>query len=192
MICIYGAGGHGGMVLEIIESQGLEVVFYDDDNSINEFLNTPVKNKLCGDEKMVIGIGDNFIRKALVESITGVEYITVVDSAAQISSRVKIGGGTVIFRGVTINHSTIIGEHSIVNTRASIDHDCKIGNYTHIGPGAILCGGINIGDNTFIGAGAIVLPNIKIGNNVIVGAGSVVKNDIEDGFTVVGVPATII
>ena len=43
-----------------------------------------------------------------------------------------------------------------------------------------------------LGAGAIVLPNIKIGNNVTVGAGSVVRNDIEDGFTVVGVPATII
>lgn len=192
MIYIYGASGHGGMILEMIENQGLDVSFYDDDSSKSEYLEVPVVQELNGNEKIVVGVGDNSIREGIVDSLEGATFISVIDITAKISPRVKIDVGTVIFAGVIVNHTSSIGKHTILNTRASVDHDCTIGNFVHICPGAVLCGGVYVGDNSLIGAGAIILPNVHIGKNVKIGAGSVVRNDIEDGFTAVGVPANII
>ena len=189
MIYIYGAGGHGGMILEILENQGLDVSFYDDEPSKAEYLKIPVEKELKGYEKIVVGVGDNTIRKAIVDSLVKVSFISVIDNSAKISPRVKVGKGTVVFGGVIINHTTTIGEHTILNTKSTVDHDCVIGNFVHLGPGSVLCGGVCVGDNSFIGAGAVVLPNVKIGKNVKIGAGAVVRNDIDDGFTAVGVPA---
>lgn len=191
MICIYGASGHGGVISEILFGQGHAVFFYDDDYSKNEYLGINVSHDKEIIKKVVVGIGDNHIRRKIVLSLKNVTYEKAIDSNAMISNNVEIDSGTVIFSGAIINHSTTVGKHSIVNTNSSIDHDCCLGEYVHVAPGASICGGVTIGDCTFVGAGSTILPNIRIGKNVTIGAGAVVIEDIPDNITVIGIPAKI-
>jgi sugar O-acyltransferase (sialic acid O-acetyltransferase NeuD family) len=192
---IYGASGHGKVILDCLES--LKIPFYgffDDDDSKKELLGYPVlgrynKNYLKS-EKLIIAIGDNYIRNK-VANMTFHEFGTIIHPQASVSKNVKIGLGTVIFNSSVVQSSVSIGNHVIINTNANIDHDCTIGDFVHICPGVTICGGVNIGENSMIGAGSVVIPNIKIGKNVMVGAGSVVIKDIPEGKKVFGNPAKI-
>ncbi len=193
---VYGASGHGKVILEILESMGYTVNdLYDDDPGKKFLLDYKISNDKTilesPDVCWIIGIGDNEIRKKIAGGNL-LNYGNAIDPSAKISKRAQMGTGVVIMPGVTINSSTIIGNHTIINTNASIDHDCTIGNYSHISPSATLCGGVNIGEGTHVGAGAIIIPGITIGKWAKIGAGSVIIKDIPDSATVVGNPGKII
>lgn len=194
--CIYGASGHGKVVIEILETSGYLIdQLYDDDPEKVNLLEYKVSSnkemfKLPG-VKWLIGIGNNEIRKNIAENNDFI-YGSAIDPSAKISKRTQIGNGVVIMPGVTINSSSIIGNHSIINTNASVDHDCILGDYVHASPNASLCGGVKIGEGTHIGAGAILIPGIVIGKWATIGAGSVIIENIPDYATVVGNPGKII
>ena len=189
MIVIYGASGHGGMILEILESKNQEACFYDDNPIKTEYLQTDVERTLDGKNKFIIGVGDNAIRRQIASKLSNQTFEIAIDKTANISPRASIDEGSVVFKGAIVNHSTSIGKHVIVNTKASVDHDCTVGHYCHIAPGATICGGVNIGEGVLVGAGATILPNISIGDNVIIGAGAVVTKNINKNQEVTGVPA---
>lgn len=191
MIVIYGASGHGGMILEILESENQEACFYDDNPIKTKYLQTDVERTLVCENKLIIGVGDNAIRKKIANNLSNNSFVIAIDKTAIISSRATIDEGSVVFKGAIINHSTTIGKHVIVNTKASVDHDCTVGDFCHIAPGATICGGVTIGEGVLVGAGATILPNISIGDNVIIGAGAVVTKNIVDNQKVTGVPARI-
>lgn len=194
--CIYGASGHSKVIIEILEGSGSSVSeLYDDDQNKTRLLNFKVTNnkeilKLPG-LNWIIGVGDNKIRKKIAENNL-LNYNNAIDLNARISKRIKIGRGTVIMPGVSINSSVIIGEHVIINTNSSVDHDCIIGNYVHLSPNATLCGDVKVGEGTHIGAGATIIPGITIGKWVKIGAGSIIIKDVQDFVTVVGNPGKII
>ena len=191
MIVIYGASGHGGMILEILESENREACFYDDNPNKTEYLQTKVERNLADKNKIIIGVGDNTIRKQIANSLSNKSFEIAIDITASISPRAKIAEGCVVFKGAHINHSTTLGKHVIVNTNASIDHDCCIGDFCHIAPGSTICGGVSIGEGVLVGAGVTILPNITIGDGVVIGAGAVVTRNINDNQEVIGVPARI-
>jgi sugar O-acyltransferase (sialic acid O-acetyltransferase NeuD family) len=141
---------------------------------------------------LVMGIGDNAARKAIVERL-GTEiphpWHGAIHPTATIAPSVQIGEGTVVAAGAVINPDTIIGKHAIINTGATIDHDCKIGDFCHIAPGAHLAGGIHVGEGSLIGIGVVATPYHSIGAWVVVGAGAVVIRDIPDRVVAKGVPA---
>lgn len=192
MIVIYGASGHGGMILEILESKSQEACFYDDNPSKTEYLQTNVERNLADKNNFIIGIGENSIRRKIASDLKNKSFEIAIDNTANISTRAKIDIGSVVFKSAIVNHSTTIGKHVIVNTKATIDHDCSIGDYCHIAPGATICGGVSIGEGVLVGAGATILPNITIGDNAVIGAGAVVTKNINDNQKVTGVPARII
>jgi len=194
--CIYGASGHSKVIIEILEKNGQIIQsLYDDDPQKKLLFEYPVSNEKSilhlTDLKWIVGVGDNIIRKKIVENNI-LDYGIVSDKNANISKRIKIGVGTVIMPGVTINSSVVIGNHAILNTNASVDHDCFLGDYIHISPNATLCGGVIIGEGAHIGAGAIIIPGISIGKWTKIGAGCVIIKDIPDYVTVVGNPGRII
>ena len=194
--CIFGASGHGKVIIEILENSGYTInELYDDDINKSILLDYKVSNNReifkLAEVNWIIGVGDNGIRKKIVES-NFLDYGIAIDRSSNISKRIQIGNGVVIMPGVSINSSTIIGKHAIVNTNASIDHDCIIDDFVHISPNATLCGGVNIGEGSHIGAGATVIPGIKIGKWVKIGAGSIIIKDVPDYSTVVGNPGKII
>lgn len=193
---IYGASGHSKVIIEIIEKAGGSIEgLYDDDPEKKLLFNYEVTNEKSilelADANWIIGIGDNTIRKKIADNNL-LNYTIAVNISANISRRIKIGNGTVIMPGVSINSSSIIGSHAIINTNASVDHDCIIENFVHVSPNATLCGGVTVGEGTHIGAGAVIIPGITIGKWVQVGAGAVIIHDVPDFATVVGNPGRII
>lgn len=187
---LYGASGHGKVVIDILETIGKKIDFIVDDNrSIQELLGYEVRSNTNEYDEAFISIGSPIVRKRVYDEIKVRKYVTIVHPSAIISKRVEIDDGTVVMPGVVIQTCTSIGKQCIINTGASIDHDCQLGDFVHIAPHATLCGSIVIGDGSWIGAGAVIKQGVKIGQNSIIGAGAVVIEDVPDNTTVIGVPA---
>lgn len=197
---IIGAGGHGKVIADIMLSCGMAVMGFLDDNPFligKQILGLPilgnVENWLNFDvEKLVVGIGDNSVRRLIVQRIEQVGspiWATAIHPRATIANSVVVDIGTVVMAGAVINPDTTLGQHTIINTGATVDHDCEIGNFVHIAPGTHLAGGVHIGDGAMLGIGCSVTPGCNVGQGSIVGAGAVVVCDVPSGVIAKGVPA---
>lgn len=189
---IFGASGHAKVIIECLEANCIPITeIYDDDKSKLDILGYQVSHiNPIENEEIIIAIGNNLIRKKIVNS-NDFKYGIAVHPSAVLSKRTKIGKGTVVFHKTIIQADVKIGEHCIINTAATIDHDCTIGDFVHIAPGVTICGNVSIGEITLVGAGTTILPNLIIGKNCIIGAGSVIICHIPDNTTVFGNPAKI-
>lgn len=186
---LYGASGHGKVIIEILEANGVKVDYVVDDNpEIHELLGYEVRRNSGKYDDAIISIGSAQIRKKLVETLQVKNYPVAIHPTAIVSPRAKIGEGTVVMQGAILQTCVEVGKHCIINTGASVDHDCKLADYVHIAPQATLSGAVEVGEGTWIGAGAVIKQCIKIGANCMIGAGAVVVKDVPDGMTVVGVP----
>lgn len=190
-LVIIGASGHGKVIADIAIKNGYkDIVFLDDNESINECAgfpvigNTNLAKTLDGDK--IVAIGNAQIREKIQKDIIAV---SLVHPDAVISRRVKMGIGTVIMAGVVINSDVTIGNGCIINTGASVDHDCVVGDFSHISVGAHVSGTCRIGNRTWVGAGSIVSNNIDICGDCMIGAGTVVVNNINKSGVYIGVPA---
>ena len=201
-IFIYGGGGHGKVVIDIIRSSfetlTIAGIFDDDPLKFNQdFYGCRILGSIKNAEKpistLILAIGNNFIRKNKAEFCKKMieNFATIIDKSALISSSVQIKSGTVVMPGAKINANVLIGHHCIINTGAIIEHDCQIGHYSHIAPGSVLTGDVCIGDLTLIGANATIIPGIKIGNHCLIGAGSVITRNIPDNSIAQSNPAKL-
>ncbi|MBO1579747.1 acetyltransferase [Bacillus sp. XF8] len=204
-IIMIGAGGHSKVIRDIIRSYGnYEIIGQLDD--VYEQLKVedgvyfgPISAAVTlmnehTDTKFVIAIGNNRIRKLIMErlEIPVHRYVTLIHKQSIVSLSAKIGAGTVVMPGAIINADAKIGNHVIVNTGAIIEHDNKVKDFAHISPNAVLTGSVTVGTGVHIGAGANVIPNITIGDWSIIGAGATVICDIAASCTAVGIPARVI
>lgn len=194
---LYGASGHGKVIIDILESihePNIEIWDDADKEPIWEFpVRRPFHAGKVLNDNVIIGIGVNATRKKVVERLAGsVVFGTAIHATAYISKRAAVGEGTVVMGGVTVNPDAQIGKHCIINTNCSIDHDCVIGDYVHISPNAALSGDVHVGEGTHIGTGAAAIQGVRIGKWCTIGAGTVLISDIPDYATAVGNPARII
>ena len=194
---IYGASGHGKVILEILESNNDTAISVWDDAEKPPMWEYPVEKPpppgSLVQNKLVISIGVNATRKKVAERLKGtVVFGTAIHKDAYISKRAVVGEGTVVMAGVRINPDTYIGKHCIINTCASIDHDCVLADYVHISPNATLSGDVQVGEGTHIGVGASIIQGVRIGKWCTIGAGAAVIKDIPDFATAVGCPAKVI
>ncbi len=196
---VYGSGGHGKVVLDILLESGFEVMGFVDDNK-NQLGSVINGYPVLGDGsylenkkkiKVALGIGCNSARENILHKLTtsNAEIISAIHPKAVISREVRLGKGIVIMAGAVVNPSTVIEDGVVVNTGATVDHDCHLAAFSHLWPGAHLAGSVYVGERSYIGMGAAVIQNIKIGRDVKIGAGAVVISDIPDNATAVGVPA---
>lgn len=199
-VYLFGASGHGKVIKEILNANGIKVeAFVDDNLRVQECAGRKVLHDAEGLSPMIVSIGVNKIRRMVADRLVAnakadgylLEFATAIHPSAIISPTAKIGEGTVVMAGAVINADAVIGKHCIVNTGATVDHDCVIGDYCHIAPGANISGGTHIGDGTWIGVGACVIQCLNVGKNCMIGAGSVVVNDIPDGVTAFGNPCRV-
>ena len=197
---LYGASGHGKVIKDILNANGIKVeAFVDDNLQINECAGRNVMHDAKGLSPMIVSIGMNRVRRIVVERLladaivsgNALEFATAIHPSAIISPSAKIGEGTVVMAGVVINADAVIGKHCIVNTGSTVDHDCVIEDFCHIAPGAHVSGGTHIGEGTWIGVGACVIQCLNIGKDCMIGAGSVVVKDIPDGVTAYGNPCRV-
>src|SRR6266566_1434988 len=203
-VAVYGSGGHGKVVADILAAASEHEVigFLDDDPKKAEGAvgglpvhllqsNLRERARQLKFEAVALGIGDNRVRASIVERCRagGVAIVQAIHPRATIAPTAELGSGVVIMAGAVVNPFARIDEGACINTSATVDHDCVIHRYVHIWPGAHIAGTVEIGEFSYVGMGASVLQNLRIGKLVVVGAGAVVLEDLEDGVTAVGVPA---
>jgi acetyltransferase EpsM len=206
-VLIAGAGGHGQVVADILLAGAVHDVgskplgFLDDDASLAGAirLGLPIVATIaCADDVphdgIVVGIGDNEIRRALFCRLqsAGERFVTAIHPSAILSPHIETGAGTVICASVTVNPGAVIGENAILNTGCIVEHHCHIADHAHIAPGVSMGGEVAVGEATLIGVGSVLLPGVEIGKNCVIGAGSVVTADVPDNSVVVGSPAHVI
>lgn len=199
-VLIFGAGGHAKVVADILCCQGVSIRgFLDDDPQSwgTTRLGIPVLGGIDAwidhaPDGLVIGIGSNSIRRAIVARLGDrVQNLwrSAIHPRATIAESVRLGHGVVVAAHAVLNPDSVIGDHAIINTSATVDHDCTIGAYVHIAPGVHLGGGVRVDEGTLIGIGSSVIPYRTIGSWAVIGAGAAVVTDIPDKVTAKGVPA---
>lgn len=185
---LYGASGHAKVIADILSANGIILTeLFDDNDQLKKFSGINVVRPHQTDEELIISIGNNEIRKKIVEA-NNFRYRVVVHPTAIVSPSAVIGEGTVVMQGAIIQAGAVIGKHCIINTGATIDHECEIGDYVHISPNSSLCGSVKVGEGTMIGAGTTIIHRVEIGSWSIIGAGSTVINNINSDTVAVGCP----
>lgn len=207
-IVIIGASGHGSVVLDIIEKEGkYNVVGFIDTYKGKCRLQNGYE--ILGNEDElpylmdkfnfsagIVAIGDNWIRKKVVDKISEIvpkfRFISTVHPQSILARDVLIGKGTVVMPGAIINSNSFVGDFCIVNTNASLDHDGIMGDYSSLAPRASTGGHVHLGKFSAICLGANVIEGINIGHHTIVGAGSLVVNDIKSHVVAYGAPSQVV
>jgi len=192
---IFGAGGHGHSVYELIMSLNgdTRVEFWDDQPKSDQLFGCDVLRATNSASKgtMCLAVGNNKHRQKLAERYSNYSFPTYIHSSSTVYPSSSIGQGTVIFPQAVIDASVSIGNFCIINNQATISHNVLVGDFTHIAIQSAISGGVTIKEGALIGAGSVVLPGITIGKWAIVGAGAVVTKDVPDFSVVYGNPARV-
>lgn len=207
-VLIFGASGHGSVALDCMEKEGKYnmVGFMDSYKKKGlqpngyEILGNEVDLPFVADkysvEGVFVAIGDNWIRKILVDRIKkilpNIAFISIVHPSATIGRDVQIGIGTVIMPGVVVNANAVIRDFCILNTSSSLGHDGHMESYSSLSPGVITGGSLWMGQHSVLALGARVIENITIGKHSVIGAGSLVVDDVPEFVTAYGSPAQVI
>jgi len=203
---VYGAGGQGRVVIDILEKEQVYEIagLVDDDR---ELWGTSVygyevlggADRLtgllsAGVRGIIVAIGDNKVRALLMRKVSeiGFDLVSTVHPSAVVARGAKIGPGCVVMANTTLSPGVELGEGAAVGTASNIAHDNIIGHYVYISAGVHFAGGVQVGDFSLIGVGAAIAPHIRIGRGVVIGAGASVITDIPDNATAVGVPARVL
>lgn len=209
-IVIYGAGGFGREVLQIIRDINSAsknpiwnpVGFLVDQEYVKDDLvnGLPILGSAdwlkdnC-DAKIVVALGSPSLRRRVsekLERIAGNCFATIIHPRAWIGEFVQIETGSIICAGTLITTNIQIGRHVHVNIGSTIGHDAVLCEYSTLNPSVNISGNVRIGAGCEIGTGSILIPHSNIDEWSIIGAGSVVTKSLPANITAVGAPAKVI
>ncbi|MCJ7703383.1 MAG: NeuD/PglB/VioB family sugar acetyltransferase [Anaerolineales bacterium] len=196
-LVIYGGGGHGKSVLDLLRVLGTYRVlgFIDDGLPAGEdIMGLPV----LGDGGLlpelyaqgvrlavnaVGGIGEPRVRRVVFERLlaAGFGFPAVAHPTATLEPSATLSPGVQVFHLAYVGSEVGLGFGTIVNTGAIISHECLLGDLVNISPGAILAGGVQVGDGALVGMGVTVNLGVTIGAGARVGNGATVKADVPAG-----------
>lgn len=198
-VAVFGAGGHGKVVLDILLASGREVLgFIDGDPAkrglrVNGFEVVGDVSALKGVRgvEVALGVGNNRLREktCLAARALGLTVVSAIHPQAVVSPFARLSEAVALMPGAIVNSGCVLEEGAVVNTNAGVDHDCVLERYCQIWPGATLAGAVRVGAYTYVGTGAAVIPGIAIGADVLLGAGAAVVKDIPARSLSMGVPA---
>jgi acetyltransferase EpsM len=193
-IVIYGCGGHGKSVLDLLWAMRTYRVvgFIDDGVPAGEsVMGTPV---LGGKDALpdlidqgvrlavnaVGGIGNLGIRRQVFSSLVeaGFSFPAVVHPSAIIEPSASLSPGVQVFPHAYVGSDVRLGFGAIVNTGAIVSHECVLGDLVNISPGAILAGAVTVGDGALVGMGVTLNLQVRVGAGARVGNGATVKTDV--------------
>ena len=201
-IAIFGAGDQAKIVAnEIKNYKNYRIRFFitnDIKKKIKGILNYDVislKEAIKKQEEFqygIIAVGDINLKIKIFNKaknyLKKIKWLKIISKYSNIDKSVKIGEGSFIMNGVTINLNAKIGKHCLINTSSIIEHDCKINNFVNCSPKTLLLGNVTVNSNSYIGANSTIIENIRIGKNVIIGANSLVNKNCLDNYLYFGNP----
>lgn len=201
-LVIYGAGGHGRVVIDIALASQLEVAWVLDDSPESAAiygipLTRPDEFEWrtgAGSWNFLVAVGLNAKRANLYKQMCewGGSPVNLIHPEAVLTERCQLNSGIAVMAGAVINPGARIGCNVVLNTSCSVDHDCVVADHAQLCPGVHLGGNVTVGELTMIGTGVSVIPGVQIGVGCEVGAGAVVTRDIPDNSLAVGVPAKVV
>ncbi len=199
-ILVYGAGGHGKALLDLLRALGVYRIrgFVDDDLPAGtEVMGLPV---LGGAEALpglyeqgvrlavnaVGGIGNAAVRVRVFRKLAeaGFACPAVVHPSAVIEAGARLEAGVQVMPLAYVGSEARIGYGALVNTGAIVSHDCRVGAYANLSPGATLAGGVTVEAGALIGMRVTVNLGVTIGSGARIGNGATVKADVPPGGVV--------
>jgi acetyltransferase EpsM len=196
-IIIYGGGGHGKILIDLIRALGTFHIAGVVDDAIPisaNVMGVPVLGGAVILEELVQrglhlaanavgGIGNITSRISVFERLVkaGFTCPTLVHPAAFVEASSNLAEGVQVMPHAYVGSEAQVGFGVIVNTGAIVSHDCTLGEYTNLSPGSILAGEVSIGTAVLIGMGVTVNLRVKIGSHARIGNGATVKQDVPEG-----------
>lgn len=199
-IFIYGAGGHGKMVADLLRVQGLyRVLGFVDDGlpSGSAVMGIPVLGGAAILESLhrqgvrlavnaVGGVSNIGVRIEVFRRLAsaGFTFPYLVHPRAVVEPGARIADGAHVLALAYVGSEAELGYGTIVGTGAIVSHDCKLGNFVNISPAAVLAGGVEVGSGSLIGMGATINLSVRIGAGARIGNGATVKANVPAGSIV--------
>lgn len=199
-IAIYGAGGLGRELLEVVHEMGTTCAGFIVDpqypapDRVRDIKVYRSAAPLAADPsvRFVVALGSSAARARVAAELElgfGAQFATIVHPRAWIADTAGVGQGSMIFGFTSVTANVNIGRHVLVNPGTTIAHDCDLSDFVTIGPSCALAGGVTIEEGAELGVGVRVAPRVRIGRAAVVGAGAVCIRPVAAGETVAGVPA---
>jgi acetyltransferase EpsM len=202
-IIIYGGGGHGKTLIDLLHRLGsYPIAGVIDDRLVpgELVLDAPVLGgavvlaelKTRGVKlavNAVGGIGNIAVRIKVFEQLKAAGFTcpALVHPRAFVEPSARLAEGVQVFPHAYIGSAANIGYGVIVNTGAIVSHDCQVGDYANLSPGAILAGEVTIGPAALVGMGVTVNLQVRVGRRARIGNGATVKQDVpENGIVHAG------
>src|SRR5687767_12946289 len=111
MTFIIGSGGHARVIADILHARG------EPSPTLVHQSDLPERYNRDAGDVVIVGIGDNYTRRTIVESVSrdipGCVFGNAIHPSAVIARAVEIGVGTVVMAGVVVNVGSRIGAHAI-------------------------------------------------------------------------------
>ena len=179
-IIIYGGGGHGKALIDLISMLGIyPIAGIVDDGSAGRFhhhgstslggsniLEKLIKHGVHQAANAVGGIGNITSRITVFERLIngGFSCPTLVHPTAFVEPSATLAEGVQVMPHAYVGSEAQVGFGAIINTGAIVSHDCILGDYANLSPGAILAGEVTVGSATLVGMGVTVNLRVKIGS----------------------------
>jgi acetyltransferase EpsM len=199
-IIIYGGGGHGKALIDLVRSLGsyrlmgivddtlprgtviLGIPVLGGSETLPEFFNRGVRQAI----NAVGGIGNVTVRVKVFEQLAraGFTCPTVIHPRAFVESSSILESGVQVLAQSYISSDVHIGFGTLINAGVIVSHDCVLGKCVNLSPGAMLAGNVRIDDYAQIGMGVTINLSINIGSGARVGNGATVKADVPPGGVV--------
>ncbi len=207
-IAIFGAGTMAHTYADIVESTGeYDLVGFFDDRFpeldcyydwrvLGSSNDLKQKCEELNIKKIVVCIGDNYVRSKVVEKIINevpsIEFPSVIHKNAYVSPRANLGKGVIIRALTSIDAGVVLKDFTFVGGGSIIPHNSVLEEFSSVSAGVTVGGEFKLGEFSFVGIGAKAFHCITIGENTIVGAGSIVTKDIPSNCVAYGAPAKVI
>lgn len=195
-VLIYGAGGHGKSILELVQAAGKfrAAGFLDDGLAPgSQVMGVRVLGgagllpelRRRGFSKVINavgGIGNISTRLAVFQRLreAGFEFPTVVHPGAWVEPSAILNEGVQVFCHAYVGSDVRVAFGCIINTGAILSHDCILGEASNISPGAILAGAVHVGARVLVGMGVTANLDVHIGDDARIGNGATVKSDVPE------------
>jgi len=170
-VLIIGAGGHGKVVLDVVQAQALHrcVGFIDANPALagqhvgdvqvlgQANLLPRLKSQKLGAAIVAIGDWRTRLRYARLLADQGFALVNAIHPSAVVAKSARLGQNIVVAAGAIIGPEADIADSCIVNHAAVVDHECQIGAGVHVCPAAALAGRVQVGEGAFLGLGCRII-----------------------------------